>query len=46
MFYEEFWGTLGNDITSYAHNFFQTNRLMNNIDQTNIVLIPKNLDPK
>lgn len=44
-FYQQYWQTVGRDIVSLVRNFFSTGMLSEELNATNIVLIPKKKTP-
>lgn len=45
-FYQKFWSTVGNDVTQVALHFLNNNGDLKDINETWIVLIPKNNHPE
>lgn len=43
-FYQQFWETIGEEVTAMVQNFFNNGELEEGINRTNICLIPKTLN--
>ena len=46
FFFQQFWDTMGDDLTSMAQEFLITGKLEEGINKTNICLVPKKLEAK
>ena len=46
IFYQKYWGIVGNSVTKMVLNVLNNNLPMNKINKTNISLIPKTSSPK
>lgn len=44
-FFQKYWHIVGDDVCQLVQNFFLLGKFENNITNTNIVLIPKKLNP-
>lgn len=44
-FYQKHWAVVGNEITQLVRKFFETGEVMESMNDTNIVLIPKKKNP-
>ncbi|KAL5569345.1 hypothetical protein UlMin_025920 [Ulmus minor] len=45
LFYKSYWQTVGGDVIALVQDFFRSNRLLPELDYSNIVLIPKTDKP-
>lgn len=46
FFFQQFWDTMGDDLTTMAQEFLRTGKLEEGINKTNICLVPKKLEAK
>ena len=45
LFFQKYWSTISHDITHFCLEFLNKNKILDEINQTTIVLIPKNSKP-
>ncbi|KAH7841883.1 hypothetical protein Vadar_003252 [Vaccinium darrowii] len=46
LFYQSYWDKVGDDVFKVVHNFFQEGALLKEVNQTNVILIPKVPNPE